>query len=131
MIPGVWNWNGLAALVRVVCVRHNKKTRAETTETRYYITSLSRCTAAFIATCIRQHWQVENNLHRVLDLCFQEDTVRKAFRNAAQNFSRLNRMALAVVKNTPVPCGRTKSLKGRRLRAAWSEEFLEQLLINL
>lgn len=41
MIPGAWNWNGLAALVRVVCVRHNKKTRAETTETRYYIRSLS------------------------------------------------------------------------------------------
>ena len=131
MIPGVWNWNGLAALVRVVATRHNKKTRAETTETRYYITSLRRCTAAFVAESIRQHWQVENNLHWVLDFCFQEDTVRKAYKNAAQNFSRLNRMALAVVKNTPVPCGRTKSLKGRRLRAAWSEEFLEQLLINL
>lgn len=131
MVPGAWNWDCLAALVRVVSTRHNKKTRAETSETRYYITSLHRCSAAFIATCIRQHWQVENNLHWVLDFCFQEDTVRKAFQNAAQNFSRLNRMALAVVKNTPVPCGRTKSLKGRRLRAAWSVEFLEQLLINL
>ena len=131
MVPGAWNWDGLAALVRVVSTRHNKKTRAETSETRYYITSLRRCSAAFIATCIRQHWQVENNLHWVLDFCFQEDTVRKAFQNSAQNFSRLNRMALAVVKNTPVPCGRIKSLKGKRLRAAWSVEFLEQLLINL
>lgn len=117
MIPEAWNWNGLAALVRVVCLRHNKNTRTETTEAHYYITSLNRCTAAFIATCIRQYWQEENNLHRVLDFCFQEDTVRKAFRNAAQNFSRLNLMALAVVKNTPTPCSRTKRLKGIRLRA--------------
>ncbi len=131
MIQGDWNWKGLAALVRIDSTRHRKKTGEETTETRYYITSLGRCSAAYVATCVRQHWQVENNLHWVLDFCFQEDTIRKASGNAAQNFSRLNRMALAVVKNSTVPSGRCKSLKGKRLRAGWCEEYLEQLLINL
>ena len=116
MIPGSWNWKGLAALARIDATRYQKKTGEETTETRYFITSLARCSAAYVASCARQHWQVENNLHWVLDYCFQEDTIRKASKNAAQIFSRITRMALAAVKNSPVASGRCKTLKGKRLR---------------
>lgn len=100
LIPGVWNWKDLAALVRIDSRRCIKKTDEETVETRYYITSLRRRSAGFIASCARQHWQIENNLHWVLDFCFHEDSIRKPNLNAAQNFSRLNRMALAVLKNS-------------------------------
>lgn len=131
MIQGDWNWKDLAALVRIDSRRYNKKTEKETSETRYYITSLRKCSAAYVASCVRQHRQVENNLHRVLDFCFREDTIRKAYKNAAQNFSRLNRMALAVLKNSQVPCGRCKSLKGKRFRAMLSDDYLFQLLTNL
>ena len=58
----------------------------------------------------------EEGTSGVLDYCFQEDTIRKASKNAAQNFSRITRMALAVVKNSPVASGRCKTLKGKRLR---------------
>lgn len=131
MISGSWNWAKLAAIVRVDSCRFFKKDGRETKETRYYLTSLNNCSAAFIASCIRQHWQVENNLHWMLDVCFQEDKIRRADKTAAENFSRMNRMALAVIKNAPSPSLRSKSIKARRFRASVDEDYLMQILTGI
>lgn len=129
MVRGDWNWKKLAGLVKVESKKYYKKDGHETKETRYYITSLNRCPAAYIATCIRQHWQEGNNLHWMLEVCFPEDTIRKAQGNAAQNFSRLNRMALAVVKNAPAVSKRCKTLKGKRFRAVLDDDYFLQALM--
>lgn len=131
MIRGSWNWEKLAAIVRVDSCRFFKKDGHETNETRYYLTSLKKCSAAFIGSCIRQHWQVENNLHWMLDVCFQEDKIRRANKRSAENFSRMNRMALAVIKNAPSPSLRSKSLKARRFRAAADEDYLMKILTDI
>ncbi|NNM85876.1 MAG: ISAs1 family transposase [Phycisphaerales bacterium] len=47
-----------------------------------------------MAQCIRGHWGVENGLYWILDVAFREDECRIRKGYAAENFSRLRRLAL-------------------------------------
>lgn len=76
-----------------------------------------------IISTIRSHWSIENNLHWQLDVSFNEDNQKKK-KNAAQNFSLLNKIAITQLKNNK----RKSSLKGKRKMAGWSDEFLAELL---
>ena len=57
--------------------RMNKKTGEESCEARYFITSVDDVTKAAVA--LRSHQGIENNLHWILDVVFDDDcsTVRK------------------------------------------------------
>ena len=66
-------------------------------ETRYYISSLA-LDAELIASSVRKHWSVENNLHWQLDVSFNEDYGRKK-NNAAVNFSLVSKTALSMLKH--------------------------------
>lgn len=68
----------------------------EKTEIRYYITSLKDVETA--AQAIRGHWGVENNLHWHLDASFQEDMNATMDKNAFNNLSLMNKMALSLIK---------------------------------
>ena len=72
----------------------NKKTGEESCEARYFITSVDDGTKAAVA--LRSHRRIENNLHWILDVVFDEDfsTVRKD----AQNLNILRKYALNVLK---------------------------------
>ncbi len=61
-------------------------------EQRYYISSRP-ANATFFAKAIRQHWGIENQLHWVLDVTFDEDQCRVRTGNAAENFSLIRKMA--------------------------------------
>ena len=61
------------SLVEVTRVRYVKKSSKQSTEKAYYITSLPSNKAERIAGAIRSHWKVENQLHWVLDVGFNED----------------------------------------------------------
>ena len=45
-------------------------------ETRYFLSSLPLERSGQIAKSIRAHWGVENSLHWVLDMAFDEDACR-------------------------------------------------------
>jgi len=49
---------------------------------------------------VRKHCGIENKVHWVLDVAFNEDLSRKRKGNAAQNYSNLNRIALNLLKKT-------------------------------
>ena len=105
--------------------RRSVATSGETSEeTRYYITSLSNEDPEKIASAIRQHWSIENNLHWQLDITFREDESKKV-KNAARNFSTISKMALSILKNDKTTKG---SLNLKRLKAGWDEEYLSKLL---
>ena len=76
---------------------------------------------------IERHWGIENHLHWHLDVTFGEDSscVRKG--NAVAVWNVLRKMALEYVKNLD-PAKKT-SLKSRRKAAAWSDGYLEALLL--
>lgn len=115
-------WKGLKSVVRVTSIRKLIKSGEESTEQRYYITSLG-LEAQRIAQGIRTHWSIENNLHWQLDVTFNEDHTRKR-KNAALNFSLINKIALAIVKNN----AKKISLKAKRKAAGWDDKYLAQLL---
>ena len=67
------------------------------TEKRYYITSLS-WDAGRLLKLSRDHWHIENQLHRTLDIHFQEDACQEHDRNAAANLSLLRKLGLSLLK---------------------------------
>lgn len=115
---------GIKSIVGITSKRTIIATGETTEEVRYYITSLSNKDPEKIADAIRQHWSIENNLHWQLDFTFREDDSRKV-RNAARNFSTITKMALSILKNDKTTKG---SLNLKRLKAGWSEDYLDRLL---
>ena len=69
-------------------------TTEKTTEDRYFISTLPYEEVERIAHSIRNHWQIENNLHWVLDVVFREDESRIRDENTAMNFAWFRKMAL-------------------------------------
>src|SRR5205807_10376868 len=67
-------------------------------ERRYFISSHATTDAAFLAQGVRGHWAIENGLHWCLDVGMREDECRLRVDHAAENFSRLRRIALNKLK---------------------------------
>lgn len=74
-------------------MRHNV-TGKETSETRYYLSSIKDVNDA--SSAIRSHWGVEDSLHWSLDTVFYEDMLGVTDRTAALNKSIMNKMCLAL-----------------------------------
>jgi predicted transposase YbfD/YdcC len=116
-------WCALSSIAVVESVREtNGKTSIER---RYFISSVSTMDAKTMAGYVRGHWSVENNLHWQLDVSFGEDDRRIRKDHGAENFSRLCRMALNLVKSDKsVKAG----MKAKRKKAGWDEPYMLKLL---
>jgi predicted transposase YbfD/YdcC len=125
IIKRVINWDKVKSIVRIVNFRKDLKTLERTEESHYYITSIED-DAGRVARAVRDHWQVENNLHWQLDVSFDEDNTRKKG-NAARNFSLITKIVLAEIKKST----KKGSIKGKRKSAGWNEEYLLELLSDL
>jgi hypothetical protein len=79
---------------------------------------------------VRGHWSIENRLHGCLDVTFGEDQRRIRRGHAAENFSRLARLALNLLKTAPAPFAHARSVRARRLLAAWDHDYLLSLLTH-
>jgi predicted transposase YbfD/YdcC len=93
------------------------------TETRYFISSRPG-NASEIAQAVRDHWQIENSLHWVLDVSFREDSCRIRSDYAAQNMALLRHIALNLLgqdKST----GRSSAAKCKR--AGWDQAYLVKI----
>ena len=118
-------WPGLACVAMVECRREVLGPGTVSTERRYFIGSLADATAAEVAGYVRGHWRVENQLHWQLDVSFREDERRVRKGHAAENFSRLCRMALNRLRaDTTLRVG----VKNKRLAAGWDPVYLLRLL---
>jgi len=114
-------WKGLRTIgvATLTCVRDGQ----ETTETRYYISSLGLGVKRF-AHAVRSHWGIENGCHWSLDFTFREDESRIRDQNLRANFAWLNRFLLSLLKQHP---GKD-SIVMRRRACGWDENFLLQIL---
>jgi len=116
-------WAGIGS---VACLERVRETREETTTTRhYYISSLGETSAADFLGMTRRHWGVENGLHWVLDVQFREDERRIRKGHGAENFSRLTRMALNILRADKT---RKVGIATKRLCAGWDQNYLLHLL---
>lgn len=119
-------WKELKCIVKLDATRYIKSTGQKESQTRLYISSLPP-NANKIGKSIREHWGIENSLHWLLDVAFDEDKSRKRNGYAAQNFSVINRIALNLLKNEKT---KKRSVKGKRLDAGWNNEYLIKILKN-
>jgi predicted transposase YbfD/YdcC len=114
-------WAGVGAVVMVGREREVKGKNA--TAAHFYLTSL-RCGAEQLAGYIRNHWGIENGLHWVLDVSFREDDSRTHSGHAAANLGMLRRVAVSLLKRA----GTKGSIKTRRMKAGWDDDYLLQVL---
>lgn len=115
------HWKGLKTIG--VAVRESETNGKQTTDVRYYISSLRRHGQRF-ARLVRDHWKIENTLHWSLDMTFREDESRVRKRRLADNLSWLRRLALTLIKRHP----KKQSIVMKRRIAGWSIDFLMQVL---
>jgi predicted transposase YbfD/YdcC len=119
-------WPGLTGMV--MC-RATRTVKGETSvEDRYYITSAKDSDVAMIAQSIRGHWAIENSLHWVLDVAFNEDQSRIRIGHAQENMTTIRKIALNTVKRNKTS---KRGVKGKRKQAAWDNAYLEELLMQV
>jgi predicted transposase YbfD/YdcC len=119
---GAQNWKGLQTLAMIVSER--RLGEQVEIKTRYFISSRKMDAKAFLKAK-RSHWAIENGLHWVLDVVFQEDRSRVRKDHAPENLAVLRHMAVNMLKQD-------KSLKvgvhAKRLQAGWDNQYLLKVL---
>lgn len=120
-LPGYSRWEGLKSIgiVILTCLRNGQ----ETTEVRYYISSLSVGVKTF-ARAVRGHWGIENTCHWCLDVTYREDESRMRNDNIRNNFAWLRRFTLSLLKQHP---GKD-SIAMKRRSCGWDDNFVIEVL---
>jgi len=98
----------------------------QTTETRYFISSLTTEPKDF-ARCVRGHWMVES-FHWHLDVTFREDANQTLEKQAALNLNIIRKFALVILKIAEIGKPKTSMKLKRYYVCANPARFLEQIL---
>jgi len=115
-------WPGLKAIGMAINITTDKAGN-ERGDVRFFIASRYMSGERF-AQAVRGHWGIENSLHWVLDVTFDEDQSRVRERSLADNLSWLRRFAISLLKQHPSK----HSIKGKSEIAGWDNDFLLQVL---
>lgn len=114
-----------AKLNSILMIRNQRKLDGkDEQETHYYIASPVWKADRFLRSK-RSHWGIENRLHWVLDMAFQEDHHQLRKDHGPENFAVLRHIALNLLKQEhSVKAG----IKAKRLRAGWDNDYLLKVL---
>lgn len=121
------NWCAVASVAVVESNVRKTDSIEPKVNRRYFITSLEATSADRIGQLVRKHWSIENNLHWQLDVSFREDDRRLRKNHSAENFSRLCRLALNLLKSEKTA---KVGIAAKRLRAGWDHAYLLKLLLK-
>jgi hypothetical protein len=119
-------WAGLRTLVVQRAVREVVG-GGRSTQLRYYISTRPAKEVERLGRAARTHWSVENELHWVLDMAFDEDHSRARRDNSALNLAALRRVALALLKKDT---SRKVGIATKRRRAGWDRDYLTRVLLG-
>jgi predicted transposase YbfD/YdcC len=111
-------------LACIACVTSTRQTgEVTTTATRYYLSS-ARLSPERFAAAVRAHWAIENSLHWVLDMAFDEDRARNRKDNGPENLTILRKLTLNLLRKArpKLPISR------KRKRAGWSDDFARSII---
>ena len=119
-------WPGLKSAIKVVSTR--EIAGAASTESRFYISSIGHSDIKRSGKAVRSHWGVENGLHYVLDVTFDQDKSRVRKDHAPENFAVLRHFAMNILKGAlPAKRGST-STNLKRVRAGFDINYLDQIM---
>jgi len=122
-LAAIHGFPGVVAVGRVTSRRQLHGNRAEPSAVRYYLLS-KYMSAKRLLQVTRSHWTIENQLHWVLDVHFDEDGNRARMDNAPENLAILRRLALNILRSHPGPTSIRRKIK----RAGWDDSFLLAIL---
>ena len=117
------DWLGLSSIIAVTAKRELKDKVEQ--ETRYFISSMKGDDPSRLSAIVRGHWSVENNLHWVLDVAFDEDHSRARQGNSAANLGVIRHIALNLLKNEK---SSKVGIKTKRGKAGWDNRYLIKVL---
>lgn len=118
-------WSGIASVGMVKRTRTVKD--KESTEIQFYLSSLPLNATKF-ATAVRSHWSIENSLHWVLDVTFDEDSCRVRKDRSVENLAILRRVVSNLFRSEgTLP---DKSMPKKMLRAASDPVFFSHVLLG-
>lgn len=115
-------WEGIQTLVMILSERRIGEDSE--VQDRYFISSLES-NAEKVLRAKRSYWGIENRLHWVLDIAFNEDRSRVRKDYAPQNFAILRHMALNLLKQEKTAKG---GIKAKRLQCGWNVDYLLKVL---
>jgi len=123
-IFGRTDWQDLRSIGMVESTRETAEGKHK--ETRYYISSLAADAKEF-SQAVRGHWGIENSVHWTLDVAFNEDQSRIRRINADENYSKLRRIALNLLKNEKTA---KVGVKAKRHKCGWDNKYLLKVLFG-
>ena len=92
-------------------------------ERRYYLCS-TKLDAETFGRVVQSHWGIENRLHWTLDVVFHDDLARLRTGHGPANMAVVKHIALNLLRQAKP----TTSLKNRRKRAGWNNDYLAQVI---
>lgn len=120
-LSGQSEWANLRSVGQVITFTEENGKSSD--DVRYYINSIPPRVKLF-ASATRGHWGIENSLHWVLDVTFDEDRSRIRKDHGAENFSLLRRIALSLIKQDTTK----QSVRRKRKRAGWNNQNMLNIL---
>ncbi len=119
--PGEFAFPGLKAIGMVRSETERDGIIAR--ETRYYLCSTA-LGAEDLGRVVRGHWGIENRLHWVLDVVFHDDLARLRSGHGPANMAIVKHTAMNLLTRAKP----TISLKNRRKKAGWNQDYLEKVI---
>jgi predicted transposase YbfD/YdcC len=116
---------GLKALGRLEAQRTTASGKTET-DSRYIALS-RKLTPTKLAEVVRAHWGIENQLHWVLDVVFDEDAARTRKDYGPENLAVIRRLAQNILRMHPS----NDSISRKMRRALWSKDFFFELFAHM
>jgi predicted transposase YbfD/YdcC len=118
-----YQWVGLTSIVKVTSDVHEKLTGKDTTETRWYISSLG-LNAERALYAVRNHWQVES-MHWMLDMTFREDESRIRKGNGPLAFNVMRKVAMGLFKQDKT---KSASIAAKKKMASLDDSYRSTLI---
>ncbi|HKY05789.1 MAG TPA: ISAs1 family transposase [Blastocatellia bacterium] len=129
LLEGYSSWPGLKQVLKLKREVTNKSTGEVSQETTYAITSLGRERAGPVELIKiwREHWHIENRLHWVRDVTFDEDRSQVRSGHIPQVMAALRNAAISVMRikgqsNIAAACRRFAAQPGLALKAVGLQE---------
>lgn len=116
------DWEGLKSIGMVESERHVADKIS--VEKRFFIASIKK-DSELLAKAVREHWGIENKVHWVLDVAFQEDDSRIRKGNAAENLAVIRHIGLNLLRSEK---SKKVGIKSKRKIAGWDDSYLLKVL---